>query len=243
MNNSIIDKLLKRGDVKYRSTSVVLARPINIVVKSTVINEVKSVYEASREHGGLLMMKPAENRGSFVIDSLLIMPNVSNDPSVGFLPDANAMTAATLGILNSGALPIVFHTHPTKLGISGYDSKRASWYLNGSHADKTIARRVQTLEGYDIVLPEVIAVADNRFKDGVAISFYEGGILPHSFSSITTAEWIAGGLALIAMYKYGRSLLLVVLLVVAYEEYRRPKYTTLSNGDLLVEFRNATTVF
>ena len=242
MNSSIIDRLLQIGSLKQRANSIVLARPVSIVVRANVLNEIRSVYEPSREHGGILIMKPAASRGEFVIDSVLVMPNVSNDPSVGFLPDAAAMTAATLGILKAGALPIVFHTHPTKLGINAYDSKAVTWFLNGSHADRRIGRTVQTLEGYSITLPEVIGIADERLVNKIAISFYEGGILPHSYSAITTAQWVAGGVALLAMYKFGKPLLVLLALVVAYEEYRKPKYTTLPNGDMLVEFRNATTV-
>ena len=95
MNSSIIDRLLQIGSLKQRANSVVLARPVSIVVRANVLKEIRSIYEPSREHGGILIMKPAANRGEFVIDSVLVMPNVSNDPAVGFLPDAAAMTAAT----------------------------------------------------------------------------------------------------------------------------------------------------
>ena len=233
-----IEELLSRGDLVKRNKGIVLARPIKILISSNAIRKIKEVYEPSSEKGGVMIMKPTNERGKFIIDGVRIIANKSSRSNTAFEPDENALSSFIMGTLAAGWLPLVFHTHPTKIGNNIYDSKRVGFYVGSSKPDRKIAGAGLLIDNEKILLPEAIFVKDSRYEAGYKLSFFQGGILPASYNALSKAQIIGAVLAGLSLLKWGRPLLLALAVLVGIEEYRRPKYTYFKNGSLEVEFRN-----
>lgn len=233
---NIIETLLERSDLQVSNNAVVIKRPCEILISANVVNKIKDIYAPTFERGGLLLLQPTPTRGQLFGKDLVVIPNQSAANSA-YEPNEFIFKAEIAKAINAGFLPVAIHTHPTKLGLSGYDNKRVNFYLSSSQPDQRIAAAGVDIAGRKLLLPEAIAVVDTRFDTGFSIAFYEGGILPASLAALSKTELAVAGAAGVSLLVWQRPLLLLLAVVFLYSEYRRPKYTPQNDGGLLVEFR------
>jgi hypothetical protein len=234
---SIIQTLINRTDFEAKNGAIVFNRPTTLRLSAMVIAEIKRNYLRAAESGGLLLARPTDKVGFFEVDSLLIIKN--NSPfNTKFDPDPAVYLAAINNAIDRGLLPMTYHTHPTSIGHQIYDHKRPNFYVKSSGADRSIASDGVQVGDLKLLLPEAIAVADDRYDEGFKIAFYEGGILPKSYASLSkTQKWAIGG-SIVAAVIFGKKLLGLLLPVLAIEEYRRPSYQYNDDGTINVVFRN-----
>jgi hypothetical protein len=221
----LVRKILrKQGQNEYR-----LRRPLQITVRSGVITQLLAMYPDTYEAGGILEAEIAGN-GSLVIDRFHEVPNVAVK-SYNYQPHYYNWENTIGMILERGNLPIPLHTHPRRLGIESYDSKRAKFYLKSSKADRHIARNGVT--DY-LNLPEAIFVKEAGLENGFGLVFYTGTIFPGSVTALTTLQYVALGAAALA---FGRNNLLFGLASGAFvfDFVRHPEYKLEKSGDFVVK--------
>lgn len=221
-------KILKRqANGEYR-----LIRPLRILVKSEVLSRLGDTYQSNYEKGGLLEAK-AVGFGSLIIDAFHEIPNRAIN-GYTYSPGVKAWESLLSDILERGNLPFAVHTHPLKLNIESYDSKRAIFYLKPSKADKQIAR-----QGITEVLnfPEAIYTKDSRLKNGFGFSFYTGTIFPASITGITTGQIVSGIAAGLMVITKRVGLAILAAAYFMYEFRRMPEYELQGNGDLVVNLK------
>lgn len=185
----VLENFKNAGVLKVDSTGIYrLKTPISVVIPRDVIADLKLIYLPNYEKGGI-MAASVYGRG-LIIKQFFEVPNASIN-SYSYSPNASAFVNRYNYILEQGFLPIVIHTHPTKIGLSHYDSRQPMMYQNSSSADRKIARNgiIDLLR-----MPEAIFVADNRLEGGFSVNFYSGDNRAN----------IAGG-ALAALGLIGRS--------------------------------------
>lgn len=206
------------GDYRFR-------RPLNILIPKYVLDSLASVYEENREHGGILEFKPSGVQAVTCVGFINI-PNEAKT-TYNFEPNANLFNAAVNEVLNSGNLPVVVHTHPTKLGIGNYDSKAVKFYLRSSKPDRAVSRNgiVPFLN-----LPEAIFVKDERLNGGFGLNFFTGGVFPASVNSLTSLQWVA-----VAVVFLMPSVIFLAVVLFFAEYARKPKYFLNTDGSLVVK--------
>jgi hypothetical protein len=233
----VINELLAAGILQIKAEKVVLKRPVSLTMSKDKIYIIKAAYRPDHEIGGVLFFRKLQTSNDLICTNIVIVPNqaVSNTK---FAPSDAVLNGVMNDCLLSGCLPFVFHCHPTIIGNNAYDSRRKDFYLRSSNPDQEIAASGVAVGAYTLAMPEAIAVADARFGTGFGISFYEGGILPHSITALTNVEIGLAGAGVLGLLVGANPLVLVGLSGAAlYSFFRRPKYTYFENGGLLVEFR------
>lgn len=243
--NLFLSDLLKRGVLAQTSIknidSLVLTKPKSILITKQVQAEIKSRYSVSSEIGGVMAMRVLDG-GSMVTDTVYFFENTQSDPSK-YSPNYTQYHKAIAQIVANKQLPFLFHTHPTKLGISSYDYQRAKFYLTSSYADRDVSFTPVNYQGSNLVLPQCIFVGDARFTGGLGVSMYSGNIFPLSFNRFGQGEiLVLEAVAVVAFFtliierKYNvlKVLLPVLAIVIIYYLYHRPKYVLQPSGDILI---------
>lgn len=203
-----------------------LKRPLKIIVTKSVLDILKGLYKPSYENGGILSGVAAAS-GVLVIDRIDIVPNRAV-VGYSYSPSTVEFNKAIDKVIGEGRLPFAIHTHPLKLNIEYYDSKRAKFYLKPSNPDKAIAR--EGITDY-FNFPESIFTLDSRLENGFGLSFYTGFIFPASITALTTVQIASLGLGAIGLFGNKKLLLGGSIGTFLFEYYRKPKYRNLTNGD------------
>lgn len=219
--------LMKR--VEKGKTIYTLQKPVSIVLSTGVLGLIKSRYPQNSEIGGVIWLKPL-NQNTLISENVTFFRNVQNDASK-YSPHPDDYYQALLEIQKGGYLPILFHTHPTQLGISSYDGKRVRFYLTSSLQDQDASFYPVDFQGKSLVMPQAIFVGDKRFANGIGVSLYNGYLFPLSVAKLSTGEvWsigIAIALLLLVGTKYTRATYIIIgslIFVLGAYEYFRPKY-------------------
>ena len=229
--------LIKR--VEQGKTIYTLNKPVSILLGAGVLSSIKSKYPQNSEIGGVIWVKPL-NQKTLISENVTFFRNVQNNPSK-YSPHPDDYYQALLAIQNGGYLPILFHTHPTSLGISSYDGKRVRFYLTSSLQDQDSSFYPVEMSGQNLVMPQAIFVGDQRFTNGIGVSLYNGYLFPLSVAKLSTGEVWSIGIAVLLLLsvgvKYTRSAYFIVAALIftlgAYE-YFRPKYQE-QNGNILID--------
>jgi hypothetical protein len=231
MKTEHLNSLIKQSIIKKQyENEYRLVRPLRIIIRKSVLDLLKQTYKPSYEEGGLLEAV-AFSKGVIVVSEF---HKVNNKAVVGYSysPSTKEFESVINGIISRGNLPFAIHTHPVKLGIEPYDSKRSKFYLKPSLADKSIAR--DGITPY-FNFPEAIFTFDERLGNGFGISFYTGFIFPASLTALSTlqiASLVAFGYA---YYKKSMSLKIASGAMFLLDYFRRPQYDILKNGDLEIK--------
>lgn len=237
---SLLDtKVLEVVSLKGKNTYV-LTSDKSITLRNDVIEKVKANYTATGEIGGVFGVRVI-NENQLVAEDVYFFDNTLNDPSK-YSPDYQQYRKAVTEIVQGRRLPFFFHTHPTKLGISSYDGKRAYFYLTSSFADRDASFFPYSIDGIELVTPSLILVSDARFTGGIGVSMYGGNIFPLSFARLRDAEitilQISIGVAFLALIARKRNvlalMLISVLVVLVYYLINKPSYTHLPSGDIII---------
>lgn len=230
MNAERLKTYLDKKIIKKQSADEYrLQRPLTKIIRKKVIDHLKDIYLENAEKGGLLESY-AGGKSTLVFDSFLEVPNVSAK-AYNYNPIASQFNGVVNDIIQRGGLPFAVHTHPIRLGIEAYDSKRSKFYLKSSPQDRAIARA--GLVPY-FNFPEAIFVKDSRLKGGYGLNFYTGTIFPASTTALTTLQWVSGGIGLLSL-GYSPVITAISAGVFGFDFFRRPKYTQLGNGDLRID--------
>lgn len=235
LDNKVIEIVSLKGKESY-----VLTSNKSITLRNDVIQKIKAQYTATAEIGGVLRVRVI-NENQLVAVDVSFFDNTLNDPSK-YSPNFQQYHKAVNEIVRGNDLPFFFHTHPTKLGISSYDSQRAYFYLTSSFADRDASFFPYKVDGLELVTPSLIFVSDARFQNGIGVSMYGGNIFPLSFARLRDSEILVlqgsiviALLALIAKKRNVLALMLIsVLAVLVYYIVNKPSYTHLSNGDIII---------
>jgi proteasome lid subunit RPN8/RPN11 len=218
-----LDILQMKLDGNFR-----LSRPLEINISNVATNKLKDIYKPNREFGGIFLGRASEKQRLEIFEFIQI-PNESAK-SYNFDP-GKYLIAAVSTALEASYLPIVVHTHPTKLGIEQYDNKRNTFYIIASKPDRKIARQGVFSE---LKLPECIFVKDDRFKTGFGLSFYTGTVFPYSSIALSTLQIISGITALIFIKSY--AVVTVAIIIILADFLRRPKYKYLNDGSVKINW-------
>lgn len=218
------------------SSGYVLKKPIIITVTKEVINQLKAKYLPNGETGGLFWLR-ATSKTTSVIDNITFLPNLSG-LATGYSTSTALFNATVNTILASNYLPVVFHSHPTNLGLSLYDSRKQNFYLRASAADRRLSKDTIT-NSVPLYMPEIIFVKDERYADGYAMAAYGGNILPTGFSRLSPLQIAAAalGLYLFANDKIDDFSILAIGGVLLFEETKRPVYENLKDGSFLIKIK------
>lgn len=228
------DSLVAKKVLRFRPTSVgreySLARPLNIKFSAGIINELRAIYAPNREAGGLFELIATESTLTAVK-----FHEIKNGAlnSTSYNPPKKAFDAKIAEIIGRGNLPMAVHTHPTKIGLHSYDSKREIFYLKSSRPDRLIADK-NIASG--LVMPEAIFVKDERFGTGFGLAIYEGGLFPYAISALSDTQLvlIASSAGLLSLGKLTRNALWLILIWFGIEFIRRPRYDYREDGSLVV---------
>lgn len=224
------NKLLRGSTSGYT-----LKKPLTITVRKNVIDILNNIYIPNGERGGVMWLEAIDERNA-EIKKVTILQNLSGTAS-GFAPSEVAMQNAIDEIMQAGCLPLVFHTHPTNLGLNLYDNKQVNFYLRASRPDRIFAKNA-IVDDISLYMPEMIFVQDNRYNEGYALAVYGGKILPNGFSRLSTLQifsivawgylWLTKGLNATAWA--------IAVALILWEETKRPKYNSTENGDFIISF-------
>ena len=238
--NSLLDsKVLEVVSLKGKNTYVLTTNK-SITLRTDVIQKIKAQYTATGEIGGVLGVSVI-NENQLVAVDVYFFDNTLNDSSK-YSPNYDQYHKAVNQIVQNRKLPFFFHTHPTKLGISSYDSQRAYFYLTSSFSDRDASFFPYNIDGLELVTPSLIFVSDARFQDGIGVSMYGGNIFPLSFARLRDSEILVlqGSIviALLALIYKKRNVLALMLIfalaVLVYYIINKPSYTHLNNGDIII---------
>jgi hypothetical protein len=237
-----IQTLIKQGILRYKTVdaveTLILTKTKSVTLTKDIQERIKAKYPQGSEIGGVIAMR-FFNENNCASTDVFFFDNTQTDPSK-YSPNYQQYHKAVQTILARDELPMFFHTHPTKLGISSYDGRRAAFYLTSSIQDRDASFFPLSVGQQDIVLPSLIFVSDERFNNGIGVSMYGGYIFPLSYSRLSQQEisslYVIGGLfllfLLIKQVKVLKGLGVLAGLVLVYWLYTRPKYQQQSNGDI-----------
>ena len=247
----MIADLQKAGLFRHITTenraTLVLAAPLLITVSPAVLQSLQKAYPKSEETGGVLFAYPDAQARTLKITRWVQLPNQLNttDRKKAYSTSKAALQAALNDCINSGGLPITFHSHPvTGTGDAAYDSQGLKFYDRTSTADRHNSYLPITIEDQTVVMPSALLVASDKDGTSTHLSLYSGFIAPMSLRALRDAEkyylFVAGGILLIlfALGKAGRNAALYCLLLAAFvfykEELKRPRYSNDADGNLLI---------
>lgn len=242
--NAFVKSLLDRKIVSRKTINdvdcIVLTKPTSILITKSIQERIKAVYPVSSEIGGCISMKVLEG-GSLASTNVYFFRNTQTDSSK-YSPDYSEFYRAVQLIQANNELPFFFHTHPTKLGINGYDFKSANFYLTSSLQDRDASFYPIMYSDVSLVMPQSIFVRDERFTGGLGVGMYSGDIFPLSFNRLGNVEIIALEIVSLIVFvtllnkKYSvlKFSFLIVAIVIVYYLYHKPKYTSRENGDVLI---------
>lgn len=218
------------------SNGYVLKTPLKITVTPAVIAELKSKYLPNGETGGLLWLR-ATSENTAEIDNITFLPNLSG-LATAYSTSTVLFNNTVKTILASNYLPVVFHSHPTNLGLNLYDSRKENFYLRSSPADRRLSKDT-IIDSVPLFMPEMIFVKDERYKNGFALAAYGGNVLPAGFSRLSPLQIAATGMAVYLYFteKLSETLLFAIAGVIIYEETKRPIYENLKNGGFLIKIK------
>lgn len=220
--------------------TLVFTRNKTVTITKDIQERIKARYPESREIGGVVSVK-FTNEGYCHTTDVFFFSNTQTDPSK-YSPNYQEYHRAIATILAREELPLFFHTHPTKLGISSYDGKRAVFYLTSSIQDEDASFFPLSVGNTELILPSLIFVSDKRFNNGMGVSMYGGYIFPLSYAKLSQQEisslWIFGVMFLLFLFlkklKVLKILGVCVGLVFIYYLYTKPEYKQQINGDIQI---------
>lgn len=242
--NQFLQSLIDKKILNYRtvngSESLVLTRTKTVTLTKDIQERIKARYPESKEIGGVVSVKFSSD-GFCATTDVFFFSNTQTDPSK-YSPNYQEYHKAIALILAREELPLFFHTHPTKLGISSYDGKRAAFYLTSSIQDRDASFFPLSVGQIDIVLPSLIFVSDKRFTNGLGVSMYGGYIFPLSYARLSQQEisalYVLGVLFLLFIFikkvKVLKGLGIAAAFIVLYYLYTKPSYKQQNNGDILI---------
>jgi hypothetical protein len=242
--NSFIQSLIDKNILNYRTVngadSLVFTKTKSVTITKDIQERIKARYPESKEIGGVVSVK-FSSEGFCASTDVFFFSNTQTDPSK-YSPNYQEYHKAIATILAREELPLFFHTHPTKLGISSYDGNRAAFYLTSSIQDRDASFFPLSVGQIDIILPSLIFVSDKRFNNGIGVSMYGGYIFPLSYSRLSQQEisslYILGVLFLVFTFikkiKVIKGLGIAAAFVILYYLYTKPTYKQQNNGDIII---------
>jgi proteasome lid subunit RPN8/RPN11 len=242
--NPFIQNLITKGILRTKTVkgaeTLVFTRTKTVTITKDIQERIKARYPESREIGGVVSVK-FTNEGYCNTTDVFFFDNTQTDPSK-YSPNYQQYHKAIATIIAREELPLFFHTHPTKLGISSYDGRRASFYLTSSIADEDASFFPLSVGNTELILPSLIFVSDKRFNNGLGVSMYGGYIFPLSYAKLSQQEitslWILGVMFLLFTFLKKLNVLkgLGVLAgcVIVYYLYTKPSYKQQINGDIQI---------
>jgi hypothetical protein len=221
VENGTLERFELSNGLEFR-----LKLPIEIIFTKKVIDFLKLNYVNDGEKGGMFVLKYSRPN-VYVVDLAIFVQNASLSKT-SYVPVQKLWANTFVEIINSGNLPIAFHTHPTELGLSIYDNRTKNFFIRASAPD----RKASKLTTNNLVMPECIFVANPKFQNGFGMSLYGGKVLPDGFSRLSPVQFAAiGATALNVLTAKSNIATALGLSVAAIEERRRPKYQHEENGD------------
>ncbi|MFY7828236.1 MAG: hypothetical protein ACOVQ4_13995 [Flectobacillus sp.] len=235
----LIQSYQNQGFLQQRNESgkaiYTLEKPVKIILSNGVLEAVKKRYPKNSEIGGVIWVKPLSQK-VLISEDITFFRNVQNDPSK-YSPHPDDYRTTLAEIEKSGYLPILFHTHPTQLGLSSYDGKRVRFYLTSSLQDQDSSFYPVSFSGKSLVMPQAIFVADERFTNGIGVALYNGYLFPLSLAKLTSGEIWSIAISVLLLFwvgtKYVRASQFIIaslIFVIGAYEYFRPKYSEVSGN-------------
>ena len=242
--NTFIQSLINKKILNYRTVNgaetLVFTREKSVTITKDIQERIKARYPESSEIGGCISVK-FTSAGFCATTDVFFFDNTQTDPSK-YSPNYQQYHKAIATILAREELPLFFHTHPLKLGISSYDGKRETFYLTSSIADRDASFFPLSIGQTELNFPSLIFVSDKRFNNGMGVSMYGGYIFPLSYARLSQEEisslYILGILfllfLLIKKLKVVTGLGVAAAFVIIYYLYTRPTYKQQNNGDIII---------
>ena len=198
----MIANLIQNGYFKQRQLegrSVwVLATPVQVVVKASVLAGLKEAYPLHSETGGILYAYPVNK--ALVISRFTVLPNQFTGEQAKTSYKPLGTTEARNRVLLDGALPIRFHSHPVEIWENPYDQQPLTFFQKTSSADRHNSYAPFTVGNYTLVMPEGLLSADDRAGTDVRFYLYGGLIAPDSLKALLTSEKIYIYFSLVAIF-------------------------------------------
>lgn len=242
----MIAELIKQGyfkEIVSEGTTIkVLKSPVQIVVKADVLKRLDSIYPLHEETGGILYAYPVD--GNLIVTAFTVLPNnLTGDARKTAYQPINS-NAERQRAIDSGALPIRFHSHPVEIFENPYDGQPLQWFQKTSIADRHNSYMPIYLDGYTVVLPDALLTANDRLGNDIRLYFYGGFVAPDSLKALLSNEKIYIYFVMIVAfltYLFGgfkRSLsiflLSALLSVIVFVFEKRPTGVKNSDGDLVI---------
>ncbi|GAB3970860.1 hypothetical protein GCM10028806_19670 [Spirosoma terrae] len=242
----MIAELQQAGYFKEVTTegrkTLVLKAPVNVVVKAAVLKQLQSIYPLHEETGGILWAYPVS--GSLVITRFTLLPNQlqGEQRKTAYQPANSAIVRNE--VLQAGALPIRFHSHPVEIYENPYDKQPLTFFQKTSSADRHNSYLPLSIDGKTVVLPDGLLSANDRLGQDVRFYLYGGLVAPDSLKALLTSEKVYIYFALsvvILAYVFGgfrRSLavfgLAAIFSIAVFAIEKRPTGVKNADGDLII---------
>lgn len=223
--------------------TLVLRNPVQVVIKSSVLRELKAAYPLHEETGGILYAY-ADGKGGLIINQWRQLTNTLTTVERKTAYRPGNFNAAVNNALNAGALPIRFHSHPVSIYENPYDRQPLTFFQKTSVADRHNSYMPFNVGGYTIALPDGLLTANDRSGNDIRFYLYGGFVAPDSLKALLTAEkvyvYFAISLILFA-YLFGgyrKAGLVFILSAIAslfvFIAEKRPTGVRNADGDLII---------
>lgn len=243
----MIAELIKAG--YFRETTLngvktlVLQHPVQVVIRASVLAQLKAAYPLHEETGGILFATP-NGSGGLVVNRWVQLPNtLTGDARKTAYRPANSV-AIIAQCVASGALPIRFHSHPLAISERPYDRQPLLFFQKTSVADRHNSYLPIAIDGRTLVLPDGLLSPNDRAGNDVRFYLYGGAVAPNSIGALMTNEtvyvYFAIALVFVAYVMGGFRRAGLVLLVaglasiVVFVAEKRPTGVKNSDGDLVI---------
>lgn len=233
IRSGLFDQITTEG----RST-LILRKPVRIVVPKSILQQLANIYPKNKETGGFLYAEANGNTGTLTVVQVAPLPNQSTSDTT-FQASGTDYQRGINTALQSGLLPMRFHTHPVQTVNNLYNSQSLNFFQKTSSTDKHSSYLPIYLNGQAIVLPDCLVSPNDREGKSIRFSIYNGFVAPTSFAALLPNEQLFIGLVGVVLvvvwallgYKKALSGLLIcgIIGLVIFLNEKRPTYTYTDN--------------
>ncbi|GAB4049438.1 hypothetical protein [Spirosoma litoris] len=214
--------------------TLILKKPVRIVLPKTILNQLANIYPKDHETGGFLYASVNTTTGTLTVVQVAPLPNQSTSDTTFQASGTDYQRGITTALQND-LLPLRFHTHPVQTMNSLYNIQSLNFFQKTSSTDRHSSYLPISLNGQAMVLPDCLVSPNDRDGNSIRFSIYNGFVAPSSFAALLPNEQIFIGLVVLVLvvvwallgYKKALSGLLVcgIIGAIVFIQEKRPTYT------------------
>ncbi|GAB2585655.1 hypothetical protein [Spirosoma areae] len=179
-------------------TTLILARPVRLVVPTAVLTRLATVYLKNSEIGGFLYAEADTRSNTLFVREIVQLANLSASDRA-FQPRTLDYNQAISVAMQRGLLPMRFHSHPVSTVNELYNQQSLNFFQKTSTADRHNSYLPIYAGTQPIVLPDCLISPNDRDGKTIRFSIYNGFIAPNSFGALLQNEQVFLGIVGVAL--------------------------------------------